>query len=453
MMHLPENVQIEGAKVAVIGAARSGIAVAELLMQKGCRPFISDASSKLDPKKIQMLEEKKIPFETGGHRPAIFEMDWMVISPGVPIDSQVVEGAKEKQIPVFGEMEVASWFCDCPIIAITGSNGKSTVTSLIGEIFLKAQIPCIVAGNIGLSFSSLVLDADPNGVAVIEVSSFQLESIQTFHPHVGIFLNLTPDHLDRHGSMNEYERMKMRLFENQTETDFAILNGQDKRVASAAERITSKAMFFGCKNALNPHMYIEDEQIWYRDINGPEKLMSVNELGLLGSHNQMNSMAAALAAMAMGIDLEAIRTALHEFKGLPHRMEYIHEIEGVKYYNDSKATNVDSVLYALQSFKEPVILIAGGKDKDSDFNLLKDRIEKHVKELVLIGDAADKMEKAWSELKPIHKAKSFKEAVNLAHDIAQAGDVVLLSPACASFDMFQNFEDRGNQFRELVKSL
>lgn len=453
MMNLPEKITVNGAKVAVIGAARSGIAVAELLMKKGAFPFISDASSQLDPQKLALLKEKDLPFETGSHSAAIFDMDWMVISPGVPLNSEVVQKARQKGMPIVGELEVASWFCACPIVAITGSNGKSTVTSLIGKIFLKAQIPCIVAGNIGLSFSSLVLDADPNGVAVIEVSSFQLETIQTFRPFIGIYLNLTPDHLDRHGSIEEYGRMKTRLFENQQQTDYAILNAQDVNVLSIVDKIQSKVFVFGNQSKVYPNIYIDNNQILYRDVNGPEKIMSVDELGLLGSHNQMNSMAAILAAMIMGIDLETIKETLHNFKGLPHRMEFIQELNGVKYYNDSKATNVDSVQYALKSFSDPVVLIAGGKDKDSDFTLLKENIKKHVKEIILIGDAAEKMEKAWCKIKPVHHAKSLKDAVEISSRISNSGDVVLLSPACASFDMFQNFEDRGNQFKDLVKVL
>ncbi len=400
-----------------------------------------------------MMEEKSLAYESGCHSDKVFQMDWMVISPGVAIDSEIVSAAREKAMPVFGELEVASWFCPCPIIAITGSNGKSTVTSLIGEIFLKAQIPCVVAGNIGLSFSSLVLDADPKGVAVLEVSSFQLETIETFHPHIGVYLNLTPDHLDRHGTLDQYGKIKSRLFENQTSRDYAVLNGQDANVLRVADQVKSKVQLFGSKSKCCPHIYREQNQIFYCDINSLIPLIAVDQLGLPGIHNELNSMAAILAALIMGVDIESIQEAVQQFKGLPHRMEFVRESGGVKFYNDSKATNIDSVQFALQSFSTPVILIAGGKDKESEFSLLNDKIEKHVKAIVLIGESSDKMRQAWSALKPLHYAESLDEAVNLSRSLADAGDVVLLSPACASFDMFSNFEDRGNQFKEVVNAL
>jgi len=446
--------KISGSRVTVLGAGRSGTAVAELLHKKGAEVFLSEEAS-IDEKQdaAEFLERIPIQSEFGGHTSRVFKADWLVVSPGVPLSSPVIQTAKEKGIPIFGELEVASWFCRAPIIGITGSNGKSTTTVLLGEIFKKSGRPCIVAGNIGQPFSKYVEKTYPDGVAVVEVSSFQLETIQNFHPEVAVFLNLTPDHLNRHGSMENYGRIKSQIFKNQTPSDYAVVNGQDSFVIKLARNIKSKRIIFGTEDKSTMCGFVRDDALTIRLNEKEEEILPVGELGIKGEHNVLNSLAAALAALVMDVDLDDIRSTLRNFRGLPHRMEFVREVNGVRWVNDSKATNVDSVWYALRSFSSPVILIAGGRDKDSDFTSLRERIKEKVRGIILIGEAADKMEKAFKDLKPMLRASSLKEAVDRARKMANSGDVVLLSPGCASFDMFKNFEDRGKQFKALVKEL
>jgi len=446
--------KISGSRVTVLGAGRSGMAVAKLLHNKGAEVFLSE-KSRVDekPDAVKFLEKISISSEFGGHTSRIFKADWFVVSPGVPLSSPVIEEAKRKKIPIFGELEVASWFCRSPIIGITGSNGKSTTTALLGEIFKKSGRPCIVAGNIGQPFSEYVEESHPDGIAVVEVSSFQLETIQNFHPAVAVFLNLTPDHLDRHGSMENYGRIKSQIFRNQTGSDYAVVNGQDSFVMKLVRNIRSKRIIFGRESKSTMCGFVRDSVLTIRLDEKEEEILPVEELGIKGEHNVLNGLAAALAARMMDADIDSIRNSLHDFHGLPHRMEFVREIGGVRWVNDSKATNVDSVWYALGAFSSPIILIAGGRDKDSDFTSLRERIKEKVRRIILIGEAADKMEKAFKDLKPMLRASSLKEAVGKAHELAKAGDVVLLSPGCASFDMFRNFEDRGEQFKALIKEL
>ncbi len=440
-------------KVAVIGAARSGIAAARLLKKYGAVPFVSDASTTLNETAECLLNEAGIPFETGGHSSKVFEVDIMVVSPGVPFDSPVQTQAREKNIPVFGELEVGSWLCQAPIIGVTGSNGKSTVTSLIGAMLRDAGIPSIVAGNIGDSFTDHVESVGESGAAVVEISSFQLETIDSFHPHVGVYLNLTPDHLDRHGTLENYGSVKARLFENQSSSDYAILNGLDENVQAIADKVKSRVISFGRCIPNTPCLYEDEGVIYYHDQVQLQEVIPVQEMSLIGTHNVLNAMAATAAAIVMGIDLESIRNTLRTFQSLPHRLEFVREVNGVRFYNDSKATNVDSVKYALESYTDPVLLIAGGRDKNSDFSLLHGQIQKHVKAAVVIGEASEKMAEVWKDDTSIVKADSLRDAVTVAYQRAQKGDVVLLSPACASFDMFLNFEDRGNTYKTIVKSL
>ena len=446
--------KISGSRVTVLGAGKSGIAVAELLHKKGADVFLSEKAS-VDERQdaAKFLEEVSVTSEFGGHTSRVFQADWFVVSPGVPLSSPIIQTAKEKRIPIFGELEVASWFCQAPIIGITGSNGKSTTTALLGEIFKKSGRSCIVAGNIGEPFSKYMEEIHPDGVAVIEVSSFQLETIQNFHPEVAVFLNLTPDHLNRHGSMENYGRIKSQIFKNQTASDYAVVNGQDSFVAKLTRNIKSKRIVFGREDESGMCGFIRNDVLTIRLNRNEEKILPVSELGIKGQHNMLNGLAAAITARIMDVDVGSIRTSLRDFQGLPHRMEFVREVGGVKWINDSKATNVDSVWYALGSFSSPIILIAGGRDKDSDFTTLRERIKEKVRGIVLIGEATDKMEEAFKNLKPMVRASSLSEAVSKARKLAMVGDVVLLSPGCASFDMFKNFEDRGEQFKALVKEL
>ncbi len=444
---------IKNKKVSVLGAGRSGLAVARLLSKAGAMVFISEQQS-LDQKQnaSELLTFLNIPAEFGGHSEKVLDCDWLVVSPGIDLGNSIIRQAEEKKKPIYGELEVAAWFCQCPIAAVTGSNGKSTTTALLGEMFRTAGIPCIVAGNIGESFSDHVLDTDPRFLAAIEVSSFQLELIDTFHPKVAVYLNLTPDHLDRHCTLENYGKIKARIFQNQNPDDFVIYNANDKNVSGLVKKAVSRKLPFNIVEGTSEGGFIKDRMLVLKLGETEEKLMQISEMRLSGMHNVMNGLAAALAARVLGVEIVPIRKALKNFKGLPHRLEFIRKVNGVKWINDSKATNVDSVWYALGAFSEQIVLIAGGRDKNSDFTLLNERLREKVKAVILIGEAADKMARAFQGVHLV-RAGSLKEAVDEGRRIAVSGDVVLLSPACASFDMFRDFMDRGDQFTHLVRAL
>ena len=441
--------------MVVLGAARSGLAAAALLNRHGARVLVSEAASEnLKSDAARRLRSLGIESEFGGHTERIFQADGWVISPGIPLDGPVVREARKRGIPVIGELELAFRFCRAPVVAVTGSNGKSTVTDLIGHLFAVHGVSVKVAGNIGDSFAEHAESLDESKVAVVEVSSFQLETIDRFRPRVAVFLNLTPDHLDRHGSMETYGKLKARIFENQTASDALVYNILDARVVQLTSMSRGWRIPFG--RCVEGHIcgYERDGHLKIRDVAQKEHdVIAVNEMTLAGEHNRLNSLAAALAVHTMGVDIASIREGLMTYRSLPHRLEKIRTVRGVEWINDSKATNVDAVYYALSGFEKPVILIAGGKDKQSDFTLLSRRIREKVKKIILIGESAEKMEKAWRGLVPLTRAESLEQAVHLAAEASKEGDIVLFSPACASFDMFENFEDRGNQFRDLVERL
>ncbi len=441
---------LKNKKVTVLGAARSGLAAAKLLRNVGALPFVSDISTR-DQKaeQAEQLQEWSIPFEFGRHSQRVFDADFMVLSPGIAVKSDIVRRFLQQRIPVYSEIEVASWFCKAPIIAVTGSNGKTTTTTLIGEMLRTIYPDAIVAGNIGQPFSSFVLNSHADSWAVVEVSSFQLETIERFHPRQAVILNFAPNHLDRYDSYQDYLRAKWRITENLSVDDLLIFNAVDAELLNWVDKLNVKKIGFHINGSPQEAAWFDGKSLYLYGT----KLMNVDEMILRGKHNYMNAMAAALAAGNAKVPVEAIRRTLKTFAGVEHRLEFVTEKEGVKYINDSKATTVESLSFALQSFREPVVLIAGGKDKGSDFSRLNPLIKEHVKELILIGDAADKMSKAWQGLKPIHRPQSFEEAIHTAKDAARPGEVVLLSPACASFDMFKDFEDRGRQFKELVNRL
>ncbi|MBN2105668.1 UDP-N-acetylmuramoyl-L-alanine--D-glutamate ligase [bacterium] len=446
--------KIKNTSITVMGAARSGMDVAILLKRKGASVFLSEmADIKTKADAVKVLQIHDIPFEFGGHTERIFKSEVIVLSPGIPSDHLLVKKAKSRHIEVLGELEVASWFCRGKMAAITGSNGKSTTTALLGEIAKQSGLPFIVAGNIGTSLSSQVDRSDEKGIAVVEVSNFQLETIRDFHPKVGVFLNLTPDHLDRHGTLPEYGRIKARIFENQTSRDFAIYYGEDAEVVSLVQSVHSQRLPFQTQDPGTDGAFILDERLSVRWQNRLVSFCSVYDVGIPGPHNVDNALAASMAAVCLDIPKAAIEKGLRSFRGLPHRLELVREINQVRWYNDSKATNVDSVKCALDSFENPIILIAGGRDKSSDFSVLKDRVQKKTRIVILIGEAAEKIERSWEGKSRFFKADSLSEAVENAHRLACPGDVVLLSPGCASFDMFENFEERGNQFKALVKVL
>ncbi len=446
--------------VTVIGAARSGIAAAQLFKSHGASVFLSELNSTNQIKTaLDSLRLSGIGIEYGGHTDRVFDCAFMVISPGVPSNSPVVTEAKRRQIKVVSEIEAASWFCPAPIVAVTGSNGKTTTTTLIGEIFRDAKLDHVVAGNIGTAFSGVVNTLTLNSTAILEVSCFQLDHIEMFHPKVSVLLNITPDHLDRYeNSMEKYSASKSRIFMNQTNDDVLIYNIDNEIVKKMVKSAKCKLLPFSINQKLNEGGYIvttkSGKQKLVIKINDNEiPLIEIGEMCIKGLHNIYNSLAAALAAKVMDIQTETICQTLKQFKGVEHRLEFVREINGVKYINDSKATNVDSVYYALNAINEPIILLLGGRDKGNDYSKLGELIKLKVKAIVAIGESAEKVYNELSGFKTVQIVTSMDEAMNTAAKFAAAGDVVLLSPACASFDWFDNYEHRGNVFKELVNKL
>lgn len=448
---------LQGKKVLIIGMARSGMASATFLHQKGAQVTITDLKTRQAAGSVaDQLEAQGIGLHLGGYpqlSPGSYDM--VVPSPGVPMETPPVLQALELGIPVIGEMELAYQFAHSPIVAITGTNGKTTTTTLVGELFRNAGITTLVGGNIGLPLVTEVEKYGPKAVIVAEVSSFQLETIQNFRPRVAMILNLTPDHLDRHKTMEGYGGAKARIFENQQPSDFTVLNYDDPAVRAMADRCSGQVIFFSRQHKLDAGVYVQDGQVV---INHQGKLVAVldtKDIGIIGAHNLENALAATAAAFVMGIGVEVIAQTLQTFSGVAHRLEFVRELAGVRYINDSKGTNPDATIKALEAFTQPVVLIAGGKNKGSDFDDLAVLIKERVKVLVLVGEAAEVIEAAVlrQNFADIKHADSFVQGITLAAESAADGDVVLLSPACASWDMFNNFEERGDLFKQVVNNL
>ncbi|MEI8134250.1 MAG: UDP-N-acetylmuramoyl-L-alanine--D-glutamate ligase [bacterium] len=448
--------QTRGKRFSVLGAGKSGLASVRLLLKHRAKVFLSDSvkASKLTEAKKE-LDELGVGYEFGSNSHAVLEADTIVISPGVPIGIPILDLARQKNIPIIGEIELASQFADAPIVAITGTNGKTTTTTLTGEIFKDAGWNTIVSGNIGIPFADVVeLAVGEKAINVLEVSSFQLDTINDFRPKVSALLNITPDHLDRYKNYEAYIQSKFRIVENQKGHDIFIYNHDDEVVRNFAETVNIRTFGFSITETLKQGAFLADDKMFVRFGRERDEVIDRSEIGIPGPHNLMNAMAATLIARSFGIEYDSIRETLKHFKGVEHRIEFVRELNGVKYVNDSKATNVDSVKYALQSYTEPIILIAGGKDKGNDYSLILELVKKHVKAIVSIGDGAKYVEKAFKGIVPVHSADhSMVEAVAQASSLATGGDVVLLSPACASFDMFDNYEHRGRVFKELVNTL
>jgi UDP-N-acetylmuramoylalanine--D-glutamate ligase len=445
-------------RVTVIGAARSGLGAAKLLKSQGAQVFVSDCESEEKLKsQLSILESLQIPFETGGHTNRVYDCSLMVISPGVPSNAPVVVEAQKRGIKVVSELEAASWFCNAPILAVTGSNGKTTTTALLGKIFEHAEKKSIVAGNIGAAFSNFVLDVDQTAVAIVEVSSFQLDHIESFHPKVAVLLNITPDHLDRYGkSFEKYVASKRRVFENQTTADFLVYNFDDPVTSLEVRKHAAshvRLLPFSQKTKLDEGAYLEHGRLVVGVSGTAEDIIAPSEISIKGRHNLYNSMAAALSARVMGVSARVVGEMLKTFEGVEHRLEFVREVNGVKYVNDSKATNVESVWHAIQSFDRPLILLIGGRDKGNDYSRLFDLVRDRVKAIIAIGESAQKVVESFRSVTNVEVAESMDEAVRKAAAVALRGDVVLLSPACTSFDWFENFEHRGRVFKEIVRSL
>jgi UDP-N-acetylmuramoylalanine--D-glutamate ligase len=446
---------LQNKKVSVIGVGHSGVAVATLLKSHGANVFVSDsaAAEKLQSSVLK-LQAEKIEYEIGKHSDRVCECELMVISPSVPSNAPVVLEAQKRKIKVVSEFEVGSWFCRAPIVAITGSNGKTTTTTLTGRILSDAAKKHVVAGNIGTAFSSVVLELAETDVAVLEVSSFQLDHIDTFRPKISVLLNITPDHMDRYDhSMEKYAASKARVFKNQQADDVLIYNIDDEWTNKIVFQAQCRKIGFSIQEKLTEGAFVEDGKL-VSFIDGTRtEIIDINEIFIKGMHNLYNSMAAVLAGQLLGVDATLIQSTLKTFEGVEHRLEFVRRLDNVSYYNDSKATNVDSVWFALQSFKEPIVLFLGGRDKGNDYSRLTELVRRQVKAIVAIGESANLVEQSFKGATVITKASSMDEAVAIARFLAQPGDVVLLSPACASFDWFKNYEHRGEVFKQLVNKL
>jgi UDP-N-acetylmuramoylalanine--D-glutamate ligase len=443
-------------KIVILGAGESGVGAALLAKQKGYNVFVSDASA-IKPIYQSELEANHIPFESGTHDvERILEADEVMKSPGIPEKSELVKQIRTKGIPVISEIEFGYRYKGASkIIAITGSNGKTTTTSLLYHICKVAGQDAAIVGNIGFSFARQIAQ-DPKALYVIEVSSFQLDDIHSFRPDIAILLNITEDHLDRYNYQFEnYIKSKFRIIENQTEQDCFIYCIDDEVVVKHLELLTTHTNLlpFSMKQELKKGGYIKNEQMMLK-IQEERVTMSIYDFALKGKHNAYNTMAASIAASTLGIRKEKIREAVSNFHSLEHRMEFVATVKGVDFINDSKATNVNSTWYALESMQKPTILILGGVDKGNDYALVADLVKDKVKAIVCMGtDNAKLIEYFKDKVAQIIEVDSAKKAVNASFKLAEKGDVVLLSPACASFDLFKNYEDRGHQFKESVKEL
>lgn len=444
-----------GKKVLVCGMARSGIAAAELLCEKGAVVTLQDLKEKEKLGDMSLLEKKGIVIYAGKNPDdIILEQDLIVLSPGIACDLPFVKKAEENNIPLWSEVELAYTMTPCPVIAITGTNGKTTTTTLVGEL-LKAQYPnTAVVGNIGLPYSQKVKSLTKEDWVVAEISSFQMEKAHTFHPKISAVLNITPDHLNRHKTMEVYIAMKQKVWQNQTKQDYCILNREDAVCRAMAEKTKANVFFFSSQRVLEEGIYLENGFVKLSWQGIRETLFHVDELKLLGMHNYENVMAACAIAVCANVALEKIIKITKQFPGVAHRIEYVATINDVEYYNDSKGTNTDAAIRAILAMKRPIILIGGGYDKGVSFKEWVKLFPGRVKEAVLIGVTADQIEKEAKEVgfDAVSKCETFQEAVTLCYQKAQPGDCVLLSPACASWGMFDNYEQRGDLFKKLVKA-
>jgi UDP-N-acetylmuramoylalanine--D-glutamate ligase len=454
IVYTGNGVDLAGKKILVVGLARTGIATAKFLKTKGSLVTTTEVRPKEEMKEaVQELKGMDISTEWDGHQTETFlKQDIIVVSPGVDLNIKPIQKAIQHKVRVISEIELAYHFIEVPIIAVTGTNGKTTTTLLIGEMLKEDGKKVGVGGNVG---APLILFADGKDrweVLVVEISSFQLEAIEDFRPRISILLNITEDHLDRYLSYDEYIGAKVRIFTNQNSGDLAVLNKDDPVVMKHKERVKAKKVLFSLREKLREGASFNGRTISLK-FEGIGEEYSLSRSPLKGIHNVENMMAALTAARIFGCSKKAIQDSLNRFEGLEHRLEFVREIEGIRFYNDSKGTNVGSVIKSLQSFSEPVILIAGGKDKNGDLSPLKELIQKRVKHLILIGEAKERMNRELGGLTDTHMVKTLEEAVLLARKEAMGGEVVLLSPACSSFDMFKDYQERGKVFKEAVNHL
>jgi UDP-N-acetylmuramoylalanine--D-glutamate ligase len=473
-----KKMEIRGKKVTVVGLGRSGVGAANLLSELCADVTVTDRKTEVELKNFIERINHPVKLALRGHPEGVFvSADMVIISPGVPLDIVTLLKAKEKGVPIIGELELAYQIVrnKTEFLSVTGTNGKSTTTALLDFMLKKSGFRTILGGNIGMALTEEIykIVTKPNlslvtrqltlDFIVAEVSSFQLESIRDFRPKGAVILNFTPDHLDRYHSLEEYCDAKARIFENQMEGDFLLLNADDPETVKAmSEKLKVKKekprIFYFSRKREVEGIYSREGRVY---CNFPELsiitrhslLINAEEITIKGVHNLENAMAASAMALLAGSPLDAVRDSLREFPGLEHRLEFVREIDGVKYFNDSKGTNIGAVVKSLESFNVPIILIAGGRDKAGDFSILRNLVKERVKAIVLIGEATEKIKRSLGDLTETLMAKNLQKAVEISRSISTKGDIVLLSPACASFDMFADFEDRGRQFKKIVTEL
>jgi UDP-N-acetylmuramoylalanine--D-glutamate ligase len=463
-----DQVEVAGAQVTVLGLARSGVAACRLLQEAGARVTVADRKNESELTAVLTnIDRDHVHVVVGAqYERSLDRADLVVISPGVPYRMEALERVRRRGVKVISELELASRFLSAPIMAVTGTNGKSTTVTLIGKILAEQGKRAFVGGNLGTALSEAAWAAlqakkqgkpDPFDYLAVEVSSFQLETIDQFHPWIAAILNVTVDHQDRYDSIEEYLSAKERIFENQTSQDFALFNLADPRVAALRGRARAKRLGFTRTQKIGPDLdggtYLEGDRIVTTVTGSRQEICRRDDLKILGHHNVENVMAAATYAMLWGCPADVIRRVVSTFPGLEHALELVRERRGVRFVNDSKGTNVDATLKALEGIDHPIWLIAGGRDKGGDFSRLTEAVRQRVKHVILIGEAAPLLKKAWAGATAMSSADSLNGAVELAAREATAGDVVLLSPACASFDMFRDYQDRGRQFKAAVQSL
>lgn len=448
----------EEKKVLVVGTGKSGVAATELLLKEKVQTVLFDANKELDTKEFF----EKNPFLNGVSLilgdlsdEQIKQFDIAVLSPGVPTDIPMVNRLRDAGVKIWGEIELAYAFGKGRIIAITGTNGKTTTTALTGEIMADHYDDVRVVGNIGIPYTSMVQGTTEETVTVAEISSFQLETIHEFKPHVSAILNITPDHLNRHHTMENYIKAKEDITKNQTADDFCVLNYEDEVLRTFAEKCPAKVIFFSSRRVLDEGFYLDGEEIMYAHDNKTDRVINVNDLNLLGRHNYENVMAACAMSVSIGVPMDKIVEVLKTFKAVEHRIEYVTEKRGVRFYNDSKGTNPDAAIQGIRAMNRPTLLIGGGYDKQSEYDEWIEAFDGKVKELVLIGQTADKIEACAKKhgFNNVVKKETFEDAITYCYDHAVSGDAVLLSPACASWGMFPNYEERGRIFKEIVNGL
>jgi UDP-N-acetylmuramoylalanine--D-glutamate ligase len=449
--------ELKNKRVLVVGLGKSGKSAALFLRALGAQVTVSDSRcAEALAGEIPALLDAGVMVETGGHGLLTFRrQDLIVVSPGVPYDTTELKQVRAFGLPIIGELELASRFLQGQIVAITGSNGKTTTTSLLGKIFADAGVPTLIGGNIGTPVIDLIPQSTPQTTSVLEVSSFQLETVVEFRPHIAVVLNITQDHLDRHGTFENYAAMKARITAQQTAEDFFVLNAEDKPTQMLAARTKAQVFWFSGRRAIKQGAFVHGESIVFLPREGakPEPVMPLAEIPLKGAHNVENVLAAVCAARLGGVSAQSIRASVASFKAVEHRLEFVATVRGVAFYNDSKATNVDATKKALEAFPGGVHLILGGKDKNSDYTELADLLRARVKIVYTIGSAAEKIERHLAGVVKIVSAGTLDAAVRQAAQSSVPGDVVLLAPACASFDQFTGYEQRGRVFKDLVKQL